>query len=109
MKHLKTLLLAVALVCITGTASTFASAEVISKPAFAEYTLYVKNIRGGRIDLAVWGSYTIENIKVLIFEKTGMPMDDQRLIFAGRQLEDKRTLSSYGINHESTIHLVPRN
>jgi ubiquitin len=72
------------------------------------FQIFIKTITGKTITLDVKKEYTIEFVKTLIYDKEGIPEDQQRLICNAKQLRDNFTIEHYGIQKENTINILLR-
>ena len=70
--------------------------------------IFVRNLEGANIAVEVEPNESIASIKAKIQEKQGVPVDRQRLVFGGKQLEDNHTLADHNVQANSTLHLVIR-
>lgn len=70
--------------------------------------LLVKTLTGKTITVDVNEDDTVETLKQRINEKEGIPVDQQRLIYSGKQISEERTMSDYGVTNGATMHLVLR-
>jgi large subunit ribosomal protein L40e len=90
----------------SSSSSVVPSLAKTAKPASIQ--VFIKTLPGKTLSFHVQPSDSVESLRLLVKKAEGVPVDDQRLIFAGTQLEDGRTLSSYGVKKESTLHLILR-
>lgn len=80
----------------------------IAKKKRTEYQIFLKGLVGKTTALEVAYSDTVGSVREMIRDRQGIPVDEQRLIHAGKQLENGRTMEDYGINKDSTLHLMLR-
>ena len=76
-------------------------------PSSAAFKIYVKTLSSETFTIYVASAVTIATVKEMLAAETGIPAERQKLIFAGKNLEDGRTIGDYNIQRESTLHLIP--
>lgn len=74
----------------------------------APFQIFVKTLNGTTVTLQVTPAQSIKSVKEMLRQVDGVPVDHQRLLYAGKQLEDERTIGDYSIKKESTFHLTCR-
>lgn len=70
--------------------------------------IFIKTLTGKNMVAEVEPSDTIQTLKAKIQDREGIPVDQQRLIFSGKQLVDEKTIADYNIQQDNSVHLVLR-
>jgi hypothetical protein len=73
-----------------------------------QWQIFIKNLKGRTITLGVSSSYKILDVKFMIRDIEGILVQQQRLIFAGKELDDYHTIADYKLQKESTLQLLTR-
>ena len=91
-----------------GAIAAAVSCFILCAPHLYAMQIFVKTQNGKNMAIDVEPEDTVGKLKEKIQEKEEVPVDQQRLVYGGKQLDDEATLQSYDIKNESTIHLVLR-
>ena len=93
---------------VSTPAGSVAAPPGVASPADGAYQIFVKTLTGKTILLWVTASESVFSVKTKVAAKEGLPPEAQRLIYAGRQLEDDKSLSDYSVAKEATLQMVYR-
>lgn len=72
------------------------------------FPIFLKNLNGNTVLFNVDANENVHSLKIKIQDKAGVPLNQQRLVYAGKQLHDEHLLADYNILKDSTLHLVLR-
>lgn len=106
MKFVQAFLLVIAIAVLGHPTVTLAAIQLTSVAQPTDFQLFLRTLGGRTVTVEVSPGDTIFNIKQKVTDKEGIPVEKQRLIYAGKQLEDGRTIADYNIPKEATITLL---